>query len=313
MHKDFSNADLLLIVVATIWGVNVAVVKSALTEFNPLTFNSLRFGISALLSWGMLGLRGEKMLPRRKDLGSLVVLGLLGHAFYQVLFISGTNLTTAANTALLLATIPVWVAALGAITREEMAGPLTWTGIGMSVLGIALVTASGDFSLGGGTWVGDIMLVGGTFFYALYTLKSKALLAKYSPLQFSAWTMTVGAVAMTLVSCRQISAQDWPGLGFASWGGLAFSAVLAIFLGNYIWNNGIRKLGSARTAVYNNLSPVTAMIFSSLFLREKITIMQIAGAVLIILGVSLTRRAKTSSRNREQKIKEGFHGQSQLR
>ena len=72
------------------------------------------------------------------------------------------------------------------------------------MLGIALVTASGDFSLGGGTWVGDIMLVGGTFFYALYTLKSKALLAKYSPLQFSAWTMTVGAVAMTLVSCRQI-------------------------------------------------------------------------------------------------------------
>jgi len=182
MHKDFSNADLLLIVVATIWGVNVAVVKSALTEFNPLTFNSLRFGVSALLSWGMLGLRGEKMLPRRKDLGSLVVLGLLGHAFYQVLFISGTNLTTAANTALLLATIPVWVAALGAITREEMAGPLTWTGIGMSVLGIALVTASGDFSLGGGTWVGDIMLVGGTFFLCPLYIKEQSPAGKIFPL-----------------------------------------------------------------------------------------------------------------------------------
>jgi drug/metabolite transporter (DMT)-like permease len=54
MFKGFTLADLLLIVVAIIWGVNVAVVKSALTVFNPLTFNSLRFGISALLSWGML-------------------------------------------------------------------------------------------------------------------------------------------------------------------------------------------------------------------------------------------------------------------
>ena len=176
-----------------------------------MTFNSLHRHL-CLLSWGLLRITGEKLLPRREDLGSLVVLGLLGHAFYQVLFISGTNLTTAANTALLLATIPVWVAALGAITREEMAGPLTWTGIGMSVLGIALVTASGDFSLGGSTLFGDIMLVSGTFFYALYTLKSKALLAKYSPPQFSAWTMTVGAFAMTIVSLRQLSVQDWSDL-----------------------------------------------------------------------------------------------------
>jgi drug/metabolite transporter (DMT)-like permease len=52
------------------------------------------------------------------------------------------------------------------------------------------------------------------------------------------------------------------------------------------------------------------MIFSSVFLREMITWLQIAGAVLIILGVSLTRRAKISSRNREQKTEEGLHGQS---
>ncbi|HBS92699.1 MAG TPA: EamA family transporter, partial [Firmicutes bacterium] len=186
--KRFSLADLLLIFVTIIWGVNVAVVKVALAEFNPLTFNSLRFGISALLSWGMLGLTGARLLPQREDLPRIAFLGLLGHTLYQVLFISGTNLTTAANTALLLATIPVWVAALGAITREEASGPLTWAGIGMSILGIALVTASGDLSLGGSTWLGDIMVVSGTFFYALYTLKSKNLLNKYSPLQFSTWT-----------------------------------------------------------------------------------------------------------------------------
>ena len=282
-------ADLLLIVVAIIWGVNVAVVKSALTEFNPLTFNSLRFGISALLSWGMLGLSRAKLLPQREDLPRLAFLGLLGHTLYQVLFISGTNLTTGANTALLLATIPVWVAALGAITREEAAGPLTWIGIGTSILGIALVTASGGLSLGGSTWLGDIMVVSGTFFYAIYTLKSKTLLVKYSPLQFSTWTMTIGALGMTVVSLGPIRAQDWSAVGIVGWGGLAFSAGLAIALGYYIWSNGIKKLGSARTALYNNLTPVTAMIFSSLFLHEKITLPQLAGAALIITGLSLAR------------------------
>ena len=290
--KRFSLADLLLIFVTIIWGVNVAVVKAALAEFNPLTFNSLRFGISALLSWGMLRLTGARLLPQREDLPRIAFLGLLGHTLYQVLFISGTNLTTAANTALLLATIPVWVAALGAITREEASGPLTWAGIGMSILGIALVTASGDLSLGGSTWLGDIMVVSGTFFYALYTLKSKNLLNKYSPLQFSTWTMTIGALAMILVSLGQIKVQDWSAVGVVGLGGLAFSAGLAITLGYYVWTNGIQKLGSARTAIYNNLTPVTAMITSSLFLKEEIGVLQLAGAALIITGLYITRRTR---------------------
>lgn len=300
--KGFGLADLLLIGVTIIWGVNVVVVKAALTELNPLSFNSLRFGISALLSGALLMVTGLPLLPQREDLPRLAGLGLLGHTCYQVLFISGTNLTTAANTALLLATIPVWVAALGAITGDEDAGPLTWAGIGLSILGIVLVTASGDLALGGSTWLGDIMVVSGTFFYAFYTLKSKALLQKYTPLQFSTWTMTVGALAMFLVSLGSLQAQDWSAVGPVGWGGLAFSAGLAIALGYYIWTNGVQKLGAARTAVYNNLTPVTAMITGCLFLEEKVTSLQLSGAALIICGLYITRapaKARLQQKNSE--------------
>ena len=292
----FSLADLLLIFVATIWGINVTVVKKALTELNPLAFNSLRFAISAGLSWVVLGVAREKPLPRGKDLPALIVLGLLGHTLYQVLFIYGTNSTTASNTALLLATIPIWVAALGAITREEVAGPLTWLGIGLSLFGIALVTGGGNLSVGGGTLGGDLMLVAGTFFYGLYVLKSKALLGKYSPVQYSTWTTTVGALGLSALSLRQLGAQDWGRVGVTGWGGLAFSAVLAIALGYFIWSYGIQKLGSARAAIYNNLTPVTGLIFSSVFLKEKITALQVGGIVLIITGLTLARRKKLHRR-----------------
>jgi len=211
---------------------------------------------------------------------------------YQVLFISGINLTTAGNTALLLATIPVWVAALAALTGAERTGPLTWIGISLSVTGIVLVTTGGgqDLSLGGSTWLGDIMVVCGTFFYAFYTLKSKVLLGKYSPLQFTTWTMTVGATLLFIFSLGPLTAQDWSAVGVTGWGGLAYSAVLAIVAGYYVWTNGIQKLGAARTAIYNNLTPVTAMITGSLFLNEAITILQISGAALIICGLYITRK-----------------------
>lgn len=290
--RRFGLADLLLIVVAIIWGVNVVVVKVALTELGPLPFNSLRFAISALLCWLLLRASGEKLLPQRTDIPRLVVLGLLGHAIYQALFILGIDLTSAGNTALLLATIPVWVAALAALTRAEATGPFIWLGISLSVAGIVLVTIGGgkDVSLGGSTWQGDLMVVSGAFFYAYYTLKSKALLTAYTPLQFTTWTMTVGASVLLLFSLGPLVAQDWQGVGLVGWGGLAYSAILAIVLGYCAWTNGVQKLGAARTAVYNNLNPVTAMLVGSIFLDEAITLLQVGGAVLIIGGLYVTRR-----------------------
>ncbi|MTI95574.1 MAG: DMT family transporter [Firmicutes bacterium] len=113
--KRITLADLYLLIVAMIWGANVAVVKSALEELGPLPFNSLRFLIATVLSWLLLAATGNLSLPRRQDIPRLLVLGLTGHMLYQVLFISGINLTSAGNTALLLATIPIWVTALAAL------------------------------------------------------------------------------------------------------------------------------------------------------------------------------------------------------
>lgn len=290
--RRFNLADLLLLTVAFVWGINVVVVKTALTEFDPLPFNSLRFGISALLCWALLRATGAKLLPQRADILRLIVLGLMGHGFYQVLYIQGINLTSAGNTALLLATVPVWVAALAALTRAEATGPFVWLGICFSVTGIILVTAGGgkEVSLGGNTWQGDVMVVCAAFFYAYYTLKSKALLERYSPLQFATWTMTVGAIVLLLFSPGPLRAQDWQGVGWAGWGGLAYSAVLAIVFGDCMWIYGVHKLGAARTAIYNNLSPLTAMVMGSLFLGETISAVQLAGAALIIGGLYVTRR-----------------------
>lgn len=289
--RRFSPADLLLFTVAIIWGVNVVVVKTALTELAPLPFNSLRFTLSALLCWAVLRASGGKLLPERADFLRIMVLGLVGHGLYQALFIQGTNLTSAGNTALLLATIPVWVAALAALTRAEATGPFVWLGIGLSIAGIVLVTLGGSkgVTLGGNTWQGDAMLVGGTFFYAYYTLKCKDLLKKYSALQFTTWTMTAGAAALLFFSLGPLATQNWRAVGLAGWGGLVYSAALAIVAGNFVWTYGVQKLGAARTAIYNNLTPVTAMIMGYLFLEEAVTLPQVAGAALIIAGLYLTR------------------------
>ncbi len=286
--------DLLLILTATIWGVNVVLVKVSLAEMGPLPFNSLRFLMAAALSWLLLRVTEPQSRVRRADIPLLIGLGLLGHSLYQILFISGINLSTAGNTSLLLATNPIWVAVLSALLRIERLQPRAFLGIALSFSGIILVTIGGGkmVNFGVGSSLGDLMVLLGTLVFAIYTIRSKPLLGRYSPLQFSTYTMIPGAVGLAVVSIPALARQDFSGVSLPGWGGLLYSGVFAIVIGYYVWNNGVQKLGAARTAIYNNLSPLVAMISGVLILHEQLRPAQLAGAALIIGGLYITRSSK---------------------
>lgn len=293
-QRALGITDLLLILTATIWGVNVVLVKVSLAELGPLPFNSLRFLMAAALSWLLLRVTEPRSRVRREDIPLLVGLGLLGHSLYQILFISGINLSTAGNTSLLLATNPIWVAVLSALLRIERLQPRAFLGIALSFSGIILVTVGGGkaVSFGVGSSLGDLMVLAGTLVFAVYTLRSKPLLSRYSPLQFSTYTMIPGAIGLAIVSVPALLRQDFRGVSLPGWGGLLYSGIFAIVIGYYVWNNGVQKLGAARTAVYNNLSPLVAMVSGVLILHEQLKPAQLAGAALIISGLYITRSSR---------------------
>ena len=288
--------DLALIFTASVWGINVVVVKIALQSFDPIVFNSLRFALAALLSWGLLLATEPSSRPRREDLFTLGYLGILGHALYQILFIYGISFTSAGNTSLLLATMPVWVAMFSALTSMDQIRITTWLGLACSVVGILLVVLGSGKALGFAreTLRGDLMVVAGTLLYAIFTIRSKPLLAYYTPLQVSTYTMTSGTLGLALVAAPTIIRTNLGTVPLAAWGGLLFSGIFAIVVGYYIWNSGVKVLGPARTAIYSNLSPVVAMLAGGVFLAESLTLRQFAGAAFIISGLIIARMKPNS-------------------
>lgn len=287
----FSLVDLALIFTAAVWGVNVVVVKIALQSFDPIVFNSLRFALAAILSWALLLITEPGARPRREDLFTLGYLGILGHALYQVLFIYGISFTTAGNTSLLLATMPVWVAIFSVLMAIDTVRMTTWVGLACSIIGILLVVLGSGKALGFAreTLQGDLMIIAGTLLYAVFTIRSKPLLAHYTPLQVSTYTMTSGTLVLALVATPTLAKSNLAIVPLAAWGALLFSGVFAIVMGYYIWNSGVKILGPARTAIYSNLSPVVAMLAGWAFLAEVLTLRQFSGAAFIIIGLMVAR------------------------
>jgi len=70
---------------------------------------------------------------------------------------------------------------------------------------------------------------------------------------------------------------------------LLYSALFAIALAYIIWNHGVRKLGSTKTAVFGYITPLVAMLVAWPTLGEIPTLGQMAGAVVTISGLYLVR------------------------
>jgi drug/metabolite transporter (DMT)-like permease len=293
--------DLALVAMSFIWGINFSVVKGALSDFSPLSFNALRFGTSSLFLLTALWLRERSISVRRKDFARFVMLALIGNTAYQLFFINGIALTTATNSALILATTPVFVVLFGALLDvEKITSPvvqgvvLSFLGVVMIVLGSGRTLTFTDQSL-----IGDLLIVANPICWSIYTVLSKPMLKEYSPLKLTTVTMAIGTVPLVLVAIPSLNAQNWAAISSDAWLGLAFSAVFAIGTGYVIWYTGVSRIGSARTALYDNLVTVFAVASAWILLSETMTAIQIAGAVLVFVSLYLVRRNQNAHRQPE--------------
>jgi drug/metabolite transporter (DMT)-like permease len=290
----FSAVDVALVVMSFVWGLNFTAVKGALADFQPLTFNAIRFGTSSLFLLGVLWLRERSIGVHRKDLARFIMLALIGNTAYQLFFINGIALTTATNSALILATTPIFVILFGALLDVEKVTNRVIQGVILSFLGVVMIVlGSGNtLTFSDQSLLGDLLIVANPICWSIYTVLSKPMLKEYSPLKLTAVTMSIGAVPLVIVALPSLNQQNWTAISMNSWLGLAFSAFFAIGLGYVIWYTGVSRIGSARTSLYDNLVTVFALASAWILLSESMTAVQIAGAVLVFVSLYVVRRKK---------------------
>ena len=302
----FSTIDVMLIGVSFVWGINFSVVKTALADFFPLSFNSIRFSLASLFILMLLWVLERDLSFRREDMGRLVLLGLIGNTTYQLLYIHGIARTTASNSSLILATTPIFVALLSSALKVERVERKVWQSVVLSFTGILLITqgVGGTLITKNQSWIGDLLILTGTICWSIYTVLSKPLLQRYSPLKLTTLTMVFGTLPLVLVSIPSMKEQNWSSVSSQGWLSLAYSFCFAVAIGYVLWYTGVSRIGSARTSLYSNLTPVIAVAVAWLFLSETMTLLQVLGAVLVLTSLYLARRPSkaTNSNTNDKKI-----------
>jgi len=282
----------LLSLVVVIWGFNFSFVKWVISQVHPLAFNVVRFSLASILIVAVLMMKeGWQPMPVF-DLIKMITLGLLGHTIYQIFFISGLSLTTAGNSSLLIATSPIWTAIISAGLKKDDVTKKAWIGIIMAFAGVFLVTVGGGnkLSLVGSKTTGDLLTVAAALSLSLYTVLSRDLLDRYSPLRLTAITMLFGMVGLWVFAGPRVVAQDWFSISLVSWGVIVYSAVFSVVLGYIVWFTAVRTVGPTRVAVFNNMTPIVAFTVAFMLLGEPVAWLQVVGGLTVISGILLTVR-----------------------
>lgn len=280
--------EVTLVLMALIWGVNFVVVKFATGLLPPLAFNAARVTLAAAALMIVAALRRTPW-PGRMQTLSLLALGVLGNGIYQMFFIQGLAHTRASDAAILVATTPASIALLGRIRGVERIQRKGWAGILLSVVGVAFVSGAAALAQSHASLVGDLLILCGTFCWALYTVLLKPHTHTVDGVKLAALTMVGGAIALMLIGWPAVLATDWRAAPRGAWAAMAYSGIGGLVIAYMFWYRGVRVIGPTRTAMYSNLQPIIAVAVAWAVLGEIPTLWQSVGAASIMSGLLLTR------------------------
>ena len=292
MALGLTRLDAWLLLMAFFWGSNFTVIKAALREMPGPAFNGLRMVLAslvflALISWRDGLVRSVRAIPQR-DWLPILGLSVLGHGLYQYLFLGGVARTSASNSALIFGCTPITVSLLSAWLGHERPGWTRWAGTALSLTGIYFVVGQGARQ-GTSSLVGDAMIFGAMLCWAGYTVGTKPLLSRYSPIVITGLTMALGTAVYAPGALLWLRDVDLGRVSASAWAGIVYSALFSLVAAYVIWYTAVHKLGGGRTSMYSNIVPMVAMTVAALVLGEPLTTTKLLGAAAILSGVALTR------------------------
>src|SRR4051812_3270130 len=270
-----------------LWALNVTVTRYVVTHgFRPLAYATVRYFAAASLFWIFTWRRERSFRIGTSDWKLVALAGLMIFA-NQICFVISIHETNASTVALLLGATPIFAAFFALLVGLERVAAQFWLAAAIAFVGVGFVAAGsgGGFSHSLG---GDVLAIGTAVTWAGYTVAIAPLMQRYSPFRISALVLAIGWVPLALVSIPQLGDEHFS-FGWKVWLGFGYAVVGPLFLTNILWFTAIDRVGASRASLFANLQPFFAVFFALILLGESLHGLEIAGGVLIFVGIAWER------------------------
>jgi drug/metabolite transporter (DMT)-like permease len=291
------SADLLLLVAVTLWALNYAVIKFGVSEINPLAFVVLRWGLGGLAMAAVLRWREGTLRVARADLPLLLAAAVLGVSLNQLCFVYSLTDTGASDVALLGATGPLITALLATAVGLERLGHRHWLSALVGLAGVVLIVGGGaNAAFGRSPLLGDALALGAALCSSASVLPILPLLRRYSAWRILTFEMLAGSLLLLPLAVPSLLSQDYGRVTLAGWGSLGYAVVLTGVLTNLLYFIAVGRVGPSRAAMFGYLQSFLGVLFAVVLLGERVAALQLAGGLVVIGSVVLSRSRAVARR-----------------
>ena len=299
LRKDRLGLELMLFLVVLIWAANQTIGKLAMREMSPAVYTSLRFLLAAPLMLLVLKWREGGWGFERRELPRLVVIGLVGVTVYQTIFIAALKYTSVTNLALMMGISPIFTVLLGAATGQERIRGAIVSGCLVAFSGLVLVLRYGPNQAGAAaaSLSGDGLALFASFLWGFYPVMVMPLLKSHSGLWVTAWSAVPGTIGLLLFSAAEMWTLSWSSFSGLAWFAVLFAAIPVTVFSLLMWYLGVERLGANQVMVYMYLVPPASIAIAYFSIGEQISLLQLVGGAVAMLGLYLVKRAAVSPRN----------------
>ena len=264
-----------------IWGSTYLVTTEFLPPDRPLTAALLR-----VLPAGLLLLMYARVLPRRSEWGTVILLGILNIGFFQAMLFVAAYRLPGGLAAVLSSTQTLMVLLLTWLIGKTMPPKAAWLWAAAGVAGIALMVLSPQARYD--AW-GIAAALSGAASMSLGVYLSKHRRTSLPVLAFAGWQLLVGGLC--LLPAALLAEPPLPALTLANIGGYLYLCLFGAVLAYVLFFSGLARLSPAVVSSLGLLSPVCAFALGWLFLGQGMDGKSLLGFALALFSIDGVQRA----------------------
>ncbi len=282
---------LLLTLTVLFWSGNFILARGIRELIPPVSLNFWRWmgALFIVLPFGLPRLRPQMAIFRR-HWKMVLLLSIPSIAIFNTFIYNALQTTTATNTVLVNAMIPIFIALSAWPLLGERLSMRQTMGVALSLMGLVFIITRGKpaMLMSLKLSAGDLWTLGAALAWALYSVMLRKRPKEMDPIAFLTLLIVFGLIFCLPWYLWELHTKGGFSLTPASMASLAYVALFPSVLSFIFWNNGIEKVGANRTGIFIHLMPVFSIIMAILFLGERLQLFHLVGMALIFTGIAMT-------------------------
>lgn len=264
--------------------------RVAVADFTPLNITCARIVMAGMLGAAFLFLTDQRNPPPRRFLLPILVMGLglaVGYPFFLAMAL---ETVPAVHAAVVTGLAPAATAVIAVLRTSERPPPAFWIAC---IVGFCAVFYFAYDAGGGHLSLADGWLFLGMLSLGIAYVEGGRVSRELGGSVTLSWAMLLLTPLATMPLVVGLDGFDAAAVSAASWVSLAYLGIFSMFLASVFWFRGLALGGIACIGQINLLLPLTALLWSALFLGEEITATAIVCAIIVFAAMIVCLKSRS--------------------